>query len=380
MLQDMPCPLCAGTAIALPVPHPGRSVVSDGRVIARPLQKMSCLQCGAACHASNLADDDVRAIYAGDYALAAAAPESDAARARIYAGWIREQSPPPPRRVLEVGCGSGALLRELSHIWPDAECVGIDPAPPRQERSDRKIRIERGFIEDMPDDSVGFDLIVAINVIEHLRDPSGFLASLQRRLASRGRIIIVCPAAMPPNSELVFYDHLYSLTPEALIRAAATTSLQSVKGTPAPASIGAFQMMLFESGSQNSGRSQLYGDFQGLHSDRQSYLERWRTLDELLLARSSDAARLVVFGGGQTAAMLRAYAPSCWARTEMILLDNTSEAWALDKPVHCYENAVNSLANSQVLIATAPRVQAVIAERLKDDGLPAIRWDDVIPA
>ncbi|TVQ99299.1 MAG: methyltransferase domain-containing protein [Deltaproteobacteria bacterium] len=32
----------------------------------------------------------------------------------------------PPRRVLEVGCGTGINLVRLAHLWPHAEIVGVD--------------------------------------------------------------------------------------------------------------------------------------------------------------------------------------------------------------------------------------------------------------
>jgi rRNA maturation protein Nop10 len=66
-VQAASCPLCGGKTIVLPVPNPEQSVISDGRMVARALKKLSCLACGAACHASNPSPDDIKAIYARDY-------------------------------------------------------------------------------------------------------------------------------------------------------------------------------------------------------------------------------------------------------------------------------------------------------------------------
>ena len=51
-----------------------------------------------------------------------------------------------------------------------------------------------------------------------------------------------------------------------------------------------------------------------LWSRRDFYLKAWHDLDQALLNRSQSFPRLVAFGGGQTAALLRAYAPRTWTR------------------------------------------------------------------
>jgi SAM-dependent methyltransferase len=377
MSQESACPLCAGKTSALCQPHPQRAIVSDGRVLPRALKKLSCLNCGAASRAPGMLDSDFRAIYGSGYQLAAAAPKSDTARARAYAQWIRSEAT-APRSIFEVGCGSGALLREFSAIWPEADCLGLDPSVPRPERSDSKFRLERGFIEDVPHDIGQFDLIVAVNVIEHLSNPTRFLASLRPRLTPGGKIVIVCPAAEPPNSELLFFDHLYTFTTNSLGHAVADTSLLMRTQSLAPPAIGDFQMVTFDNAETGSTLPLHQGSFSGLCSQRQSYLEGWYRLDQALLDRLQAVPRLVGFGGGQTAALLRAYAPRTWARIETILLDDVNEAWQLGVPVASYGNAVQNLETTAILIMTSPRVQGAIADRLRRDGLQSIRWDDLI--
>jgi SAM-dependent methyltransferase len=378
-LQESRCPLCHGKALALSPPHPDQSMLSDGRVIPRALTRLSCIVCGAASHAFGSSGKEVRSIYDSGYELAGAAPKSDAARARAYCRWIQSECS-APRSILEIGCGSGALLRELLVRWPEASGYGIDPALPEGNRSDSRVRLERGFVEDISEDMRNFDLIVAVNVIEHMPSPGGFLAALQGRLAPNGKIIIICPAAQPPNVELLFFDHLYSLTHDALSVACKPAPLVAKRRTLAPPDIGDFQMMLFDTVSPASDLSQQqHYSISDLWSKRQSYLECWSKLDHVLLDRSKSASRLVAFGGGQTAALLRAYAPRTWARVELIMLDDVNEAWTLGPPIASYQDAVQNLSAARVLIATSPRAQIAIADRLRSDGMQSIAWNDLIP-
>ena len=373
------CPLCGGNSAALPLPHADQSMLSDGRVIARALAKLSCIVCGAAFHAAETCGPDIREIYHGGYALAGAAPKSDAARARAYCRWIQSECS-TPESILEIGCGSGALLKELLLAWPAAKGYGIDPALPEADRSGSRLRLERGFVEDIPQDWQGFDLIVAVNVVEHVSSPGAFLVALHARLAPNGKIVIVCPAAEPPNVELLFFDHLYSLTPAALRAAGKPTSLVAGKQISAPRQIGDFQMLVFDHADDASGTApQWDGPSPDLTARRQSYLERWRELDRTLLDRSTAGARLVGFGAGQTAAMLRAYAPETWARVELLMLDDTNEAWALGPPIASYRDAVQNLGAADVLIAASPHAQKAIADRLRSDGMRPIEWNDLIP-
>lgn len=40
-----------------------------------------------------------------------------------------------PRRVVDLGCGSGELTAVLARRWPDAEVLGLDSSPEMIERA-----------------------------------------------------------------------------------------------------------------------------------------------------------------------------------------------------------------------------------------------------
>jgi SAM-dependent methyltransferase len=353
-------------------------MLSDGRVISRALAKMSCIVCGSAFHASKTADEDIRAIYAEDYTLAAAAPKSDAARARAYANWIRAECS-PPRAVLEIGCGSGALVSELARSWPGVHACGVDPALPETALSQPNTRFARGFVESVPADAGPFDLIISVNVIEHTTDPVAFLRSLRSHLAPRGRIVVICPNGNSPNVELLFFDHLYSLTQDALRTCGGRARLAAERQSLAPKEIGDFQMTIFADAADDRDVALADGaESAELHSERQAYLERWQMLDQSLLYRSRSATELVAFGAGQTAALLRAYAPETWMRVGSLVLDDPAEAWNLERPIASYRDVVQNPGQT-VLVAVTPHAQEAVGRRLKGEGFHPITWNELIP-
>lgn len=372
------CNLCQGDLLALPLPHPARAMLSDGRCLDLPLAKTACVNCGLVAHARQLQDADIRGVYGEEYALAEASPAADAARARAYAGALTRLLS-PARRVLEIGCGSGALTRKLHEDWPQAALVGLDPAVPDGATTAGHIEFRRGFFEAFAPDEEKFDLIFSVNVIEHVADPADFFARAADLLAPGGRLAMFCPASVPPNLELLFHDHLHTFSAVALARLAASAGFATQLQLDRVEGLGDFQFLVFARDDDAVPLATFPADAgAALARDRAAYMQAWSALEATLCERTAAAARVVLFGGGQMAALLRAYAPALWARADMLVMDNAGDAWAFDKPVREYAQLREDLRGAAVVIATAPSAHAFLANRLAADGLVPVRFDDLI--
>jgi SAM-dependent methyltransferase len=102
--------------------------------------------------------------------------------------------PPSADRVLEIGCSAGGTLAWLKARWPEAEFVGVDGNPDVLEGL--RAIAPRSFIHDLerPLPEIGqFDLILALDILEHLKHPEEALADLASRLKHSGRIIVSVP-------------------------------------------------------------------------------------------------------------------------------------------------------------------------------------------
>jgi SAM-dependent methyltransferase len=353
-------------------------MLSDGRLVPSPLEKLSCLECGATCHAHVLSFGDVQDFYqAGAYSLSIVAPASDAARACAYSNWLFEHVV-PKSAVLEIGCGSGALLRELSRRWPAVSCVGIDPALSAPVQSEGNLRLEPGSVADLPADVPKFDLVVGVNVIEHMLAPDLFFSAVRAHISVGGQIALVYPAPHPPNVELLFQDHIHTLTAEALSGAAAPAGFSLLCTTRAPSDIGDFELSVFGVNDGLPSRTPAVIVGGELAAARESYMRSWAELDEVLLARLSGTTKTVAFGAGQTTALLRAYTPKSWELLEGLIVDQESEAWDLGKPILSYGRARTFCKGAATLVATSPRVQPALSFRLQQDGFIPVRFDDII--
>jgi 2-polyprenyl-3-methyl-5-hydroxy-6-metoxy-1,4-benzoquinol methylase len=95
--------------------------------------------------------------------------------------YVSEWLPPPPARVLEVGCGDGSLTRLLAA--DGFEVTGLDPEAPEGQP------FVRGSLEDFRMDG-SFDAAVAIRSLHHVHDLRRALDSLRAALRPHAPLVL----------------------------------------------------------------------------------------------------------------------------------------------------------------------------------------------
>jgi SAM-dependent methyltransferase len=99
---------------------------------------------------------------------------------------------PAAKRALDVGCASGAFVeaarvRGLDAWGAEAVATAVEAAP-AQVRPFLLVRdVERDRIDGR------FDLVTFFDVIEHMRDPRGFIEKVRALLAPGGAVALTCP-------------------------------------------------------------------------------------------------------------------------------------------------------------------------------------------
>lgn len=80
----------------------------------------------------------------------------------------------PAKRILEIGCGDGAMADRLCTAYPDAEYLGIDisPNPGRLFRGDRSRATFRSVYssELVAEQGPQFDLVAIVDVVHHVAE------------------------------------------------------------------------------------------------------------------------------------------------------------------------------------------------------------------
>lgn len=100
------------------------------------------------------------------------------------------------KSALDVGCGAGLLCEPLARMG--AEVTGVDAAPENTQAASAHAEASGLDIRYIPGElgTLGlgqFDLVTAMEVIEHVADKPAFVAQLAARLAPGGLMVLSCP-------------------------------------------------------------------------------------------------------------------------------------------------------------------------------------------
>jgi len=98
-------------------------------------------------------------------------------------------------RILDVGCGTGANLELLSEFG-DAEGVDVSPQAIEFCHLRGLEQVHLGAAEQLPQPDASFDLVTALDVVEHLDNDVGGLREMRRVLRPNGRLLLFVPAFM----------------------------------------------------------------------------------------------------------------------------------------------------------------------------------------
>ena len=202
MTETHSCPICEGPTRDANLQALDRLVTGEG-----PFGVVECEACELGLTTPQLADEELGRYYAdayyeGFYEHSGAERRGllprlrDALRRR---GAERRYSRPPFRfegvrrgRLLDVGCGSGELLKHFSaQGW---ESYGIDPSRAAAAAARRRgAQAHEGTLLDHPWPGVSFDAIAFQHSLEHVVEPVAALEQARSMLAPGGVLVISVP-------------------------------------------------------------------------------------------------------------------------------------------------------------------------------------------
>jgi ubiquinone/menaquinone biosynthesis C-methylase UbiE len=149
---------------------------------------------------------------------------------------------PRPRRILDVGCGTGRLLRQARPCYPTAELVGVDLAGQMVATASAvtpiglAVRYVQGRAECLPFTNEVFDLIFATLSLRHWTDLPAGIAEIGRVLTPGGVVVLadVFPSCRRPGPALPLLRRRHPVVPPQLAIALAGHHMAVIGRTHTP--------------------------------------------------------------------------------------------------------------------------------------------------
>lgn len=223
------CPLCKDT-----LPHHIRRV-SDFDTSTEDFSLMVCEKCGLARTDPMPSEDELDRYYSGEYygtkskkfnpAMEWLTVIANKNRAKYLHSLLKKNNPENNSyRILDIGCGRGNLLKELSNLG--CECHGVEREGFRQEKSNTAsgIYLHNGKLDEQNFPDGYFDLVIIWHVLEHLDNPFVTLDHIHRLLSDGALMVISVPNYSSIQSKLFGHywfhldipRHLYHFNPGVL--------------------------------------------------------------------------------------------------------------------------------------------------------------------
>ena len=105
------------------------------------------------------------------------------------------QDPSLGHKVLEIGCGTGNVLRVLEEVFRDGEVIGVEPFEQGVAQARQRVQCQV-LVGESSSLNLGhsFDLIAMFDVLEHIDDDVGALHGIHEMLIAGGRVVLTVPS------------------------------------------------------------------------------------------------------------------------------------------------------------------------------------------
>jgi len=141
---------------------------------------------------------------------------------------VLDMIPPGANKIADVGCGDGAVLKEVRRNFPTAKLDGYD-------MTERGILLSKAMVPDVDfyaddfENSVGgYDVVLCIETLEHISDENipKFVKTLKSKVRPGGTLIVTVPSVNLPLTKKhyrhytrdLLLKHLEVREPQAQVR------------------------------------------------------------------------------------------------------------------------------------------------------------------
>ncbi len=110
-------------------------------------------------------------------------------------------------RLLDIGCGNGAILRSVCKILPDWSLEGTEIDDRYKAEVESIVGVKKVHIGGVLPEGELYDVITLVHVLEHISYPQLILEKISRLLRPDGILLIVVPDLATNPFDIIVADH-----------------------------------------------------------------------------------------------------------------------------------------------------------------------------
>lgn len=309
------CPVCSeNNWNDFYAPEFNRIMTGDQRIGDGKLEKVICNTCGVISNKKPFTHEELNVLYGKEYELNTLnreehmffTKEGPIARSQVFANWITPHIPQEAHEVTEIGCGEGQLLSKLKAHFPAKSWMGFDGSKKATELAKEKgLHVEQKLFLNTSDAPPTTDVILMINVIEHLENITDIIQVLRGAIRKNGRIIFCLPIQDFGGYDLFFAEHVWHFTTAQVIymlEKCGLTIIHSDDNHPINHGIGLF---VCEPKENNETTIQLPIANQHMENVLSNWKVNFTKINQLF--STNKHAKIAVFGSGEVFTLFYAF-------------------------------------------------------------------------
>jgi SAM-dependent methyltransferase len=209
------CPSCGSSDIRCWGPIPPRPFFAGrARQGLNPGSLYECNSCGLGFRHPFPAQAELDALYADAPATHWANELEPRPDWKLARGWVTAAE--GARDILDIGCWDGQFLADLPR---ERRLFGVEGAfEATRVAQERGVEVLASRLEELTakENRPSFDIVTAFDVIEHVREPRAFIATMVGVLRPGGRIIISTGNFHAREFRMMGRSYWYCVNPEHL--------------------------------------------------------------------------------------------------------------------------------------------------------------------
>ena len=289
-------------------------ITGDQRITEGNLDKVICNICGTVTNRLPFTVTEIKKLYGEEYELNTHGREEHVfytengpnVRSQVFANWIAPFITNESKVITEIGCGEGLFIEKMKRMFPLKKFSGIDGSKKAVKLAHKKkLNVEKKLIMSSVDTIQKSDIIILINVIEHVEDINGTIEALKKSINNNGRLIFCLPIQEYGGYDILFAEHVWHFTTDQFINVLKNNGLKIIHNDSNHKINHGIGLFVCEINCDDISTTSIKNNKERMLEIRNFWLNSFGKLEQEIITIKN--SRVAIFGSGELFTLFYAY-------------------------------------------------------------------------